>query len=113
MSCSEDDKVIKHSFSWEDIRKCIDLDDVDNDCTLTSLCSHHYMIVYKCNKVLPVEPVVSSIFGIKRKREHSPSFVFSNALTLTCFSHFSVRLLTLSAIYIANSNVSLMIHLFS
>ena len=76
MSCSEDDKVIKHSFSWEDIRKCIDLDDVDNDCTLTSLCSHHYMIVYKCNKVLPVDPVVCSIFGIKRKREHSPSVCF-------------------------------------
>ena len=77
-TCSEDDKAIKHSFSWEDIRTCIGLDDasVDNECTPTSLCSHHYMIVYKCNKVLMVVPIVCSICGIKRKHEHSPSVRF-------------------------------------
>ena len=40
------------------------------------LCSHHYMIVYKCNKVLLVDSVVCSICGIKRKHEHLPSVRF-------------------------------------
>ena len=47
---------------------------VDNECI--HLCSHRYMIVYKCNKVLLVDSVVCSICGIKRKHEHLPSVRF-------------------------------------
>ena len=47
---------------------------VDNECI--HLCSHHYMILYKCNKVLLVDYVVCSICGIKCKHEHLPSVRF-------------------------------------